>query len=83
MDPTLRARTSRAPEDIDHDAPGLKHEEAAPARACVDGGILREQIKDSTVVAIANQWPVGPVDQFRHLLWPATNRALLLRIFDQ
>ncbi len=46
-------------------------------------GLLREQIKDPTVVAIADQWPVGPVDRFRHLLWPATNRTLLLRIFDQ
>ena len=32
---------------------------------------------------LADRWPVGPVDQFRDLLWPARNRRLLLRLFDQ
>ena len=33
--------------------------------------------------SIAERWPIGPVDQFRDLLWPARNRRLLLRLFDQ
>lgn len=45
-------------------------------------GLLREQIQDPAVAAVADQWPVGPVDQFRDLLWPSTNRELLLRLFD-
>ncbi len=46
-------------------------------------GALRAQIRDPEVVGIAERWPVGPVDQFRDLLWPASNRRALLRIFDQ
>ena len=46
-------------------------------------GLLRAQIQDPAVVSIADRWPVGPVDQFRDLLWPARNRRLLLRLFDQ
>jgi hypothetical protein len=46
-------------------------------------GLLRAQIRDPTVVSIAERWPVGPVDQFRDLLWPARNRSLLLRLFDK
>lgn len=46
-------------------------------------GLLREQIQDPTVLGIADRWPTGPVDQVRHLLWPARNRRLLLRLFDQ
>lgn len=45
--------------------------------------LLRAQIQDPDVVSIADRWPVGPVDQFRDLLWPARNRRLLLRLFDQ
>jgi hypothetical protein len=46
-------------------------------------GLLRAKIQDPAVLSIADRWPVGPVDQFRDLLWPARNRRLLLRIFDQ
>ncbi len=46
-------------------------------------GLLTAQIQDPAVSSIAERWPVGPVDQFRDLLWPARNRALLLRLFDQ
>jgi Domain of unknown function (DUF4037) len=45
-------------------------------------GLLQAQIKDPAVLSIAERWPVGPVDQFRELLWPARNRKLLLRVFD-
>jgi hypothetical protein len=45
-------------------------------------GLLRAEIQDPAVVSIADRWPVGPVDQFRDLLWPARNRRLLLRLFD-
>ncbi len=45
-------------------------------------GLLRAEIQDPAVVSIAERWPVGPVDQFRDLLWPARNRRLLLRLFD-
>ena len=40
-------------------------------------------IQDPAVVSIAQRWPVGPVDQFRELIWPAKNRPLLLRLFDE
>jgi hypothetical protein len=33
-------------------------------------------------VAIAERWPVGPVDRFRELLWPARNRSALRRLLD-
>jgi Domain of unknown function (DUF4037) len=46
-------------------------------------GLLRAEIQDPSVLSIAERWPVGPVDQFRDLLWPARNRSLLLRLFDQ
>lgn len=46
-------------------------------------GLLSAEIRDPEVRAIAERWPVGPVDQFRDLLWPAGNRRLLLRIFDE
>ncbi|USQ78103.1 DUF4037 domain-containing protein [Ornithinimicrobium cryptoxanthini] len=45
--------------------------------------LLLPLIQDPAVVSIARRWPVGPVDQFRELLWPPTNRALLLRLFDE
>lgn len=46
-------------------------------------GHLRDEIQDPAVLSIAERWPVGPVDQFRDLLWPARNRRILLRVFDQ
>lgn len=46
-------------------------------------GLLRAEIRDPEVASIADRWPVGPVDQFRELLWPPRNRRLLLRIFEQ
>ena len=45
--------------------------------------LLQAQIQDPAVLSIAERWPVGPVDQFRDLLWPPRNRSLLLRLFDQ
>src|SRR5690606_26846849 len=45
--------------------------------------LLLPLIQDPAVVRIAKRWPVGPVDQFRELYWPAKNRLLLLRLFDQ
>jgi len=45
-------------------------------------GLLRAEISDPAVVAIAERWPFGPVDQFRELLWPAGSRPSLLRLFD-
>ena len=44
--------------------------------------LLVPLIHDPAVLSIAQRWPVGPVDQFRELYWPARNRALLLRLFD-
>lgn len=46
-------------------------------------GVLRAEIQDPAVLSIAERWPIGPVDQFRDLLWPARNRRILLRLFDQ
>jgi hypothetical protein len=45
--------------------------------------LLLPLIQDPAVVSIAHRWPVGPVDQFRELIWPAKNRPLLLRLFDE
>jgi hypothetical protein len=44
--------------------------------------LLRAKIRDPAVLSIAERWPVGPVDQFRDLLWPAGNRRALLRVFE-
>ena len=44
--------------------------------------LLLPLITDPAVLSIAQRWPVGPVDQFRELLWPPKNRPLLLRLFD-
>jgi len=44
--------------------------------------LLHAEIQDPAVLSIAERWPVGPVDQFRDLLWPAANRYSLLRLFD-
>ena len=46
-------------------------------------GLLRAQIQDPAVLSILERWPVGPVDQFRDLLWRAPDHSLLLRVFDQ
>ena len=45
-------------------------------------GLLLPLIEDPAVASIAERWPVGPVDQFRELIWPARNRPLLLRLFQ-
>jgi hypothetical protein len=44
--------------------------------------LLFAMIEDPAVVSIAQRWPVGPVDQFRELVWAPRNRPLLLRVFD-
>ncbi|CAN7344860.1 DUF4037 domain-containing protein [Terrabacter sp. LjRoot27] len=44
--------------------------------------LLLPLIQDAAVVDIAHRWPVGPVDQFRELIWAPKNRHLLLRLFD-
>ncbi|HET7196051.1 MAG TPA: DUF4037 domain-containing protein [Nocardioides sp.] len=44
--------------------------------------LLFPLIQDPAVVSIAQRWPVGPVDQFRELIWAPRNRPLLLRLFD-
>jgi hypothetical protein len=44
--------------------------------------LLLPLIQDPSVVSIAKRWPVGPVDQFRELIWAPKNRALLLRLFE-
>lgn len=44
--------------------------------------LLLPLIQDPVVVSIAQKWPVGPVDQFRELIWAPRNRPLLLRLFD-
>lgn len=46
-------------------------------------GLLRAEIQDPAVLGIAERWPIGPVDQFRDLLWPAGSRRTLLQLFDQ
>jgi hypothetical protein len=44
--------------------------------------LLFAEITDPDVAAVADRWPVGPVDRFRHLLWRPSNRQRLLRVFD-
>ena len=44
--------------------------------------LLLHLIQDPAVVSIAQRWPVGPVDQFRELIWAPQHRHLLLRLFD-
>jgi len=46
-------------------------------------GLLKVEIRDPAVMSIAERWPVGPVDQFRDLLWPTRDRRRLLRLFDE
>jgi len=45
--------------------------------------LLLPLIRDPAVVSIAQKWPVGPVDQFRELIWTPKNRGLLSRLFEQ
>lgn len=45
--------------------------------------LLRAQIHDPDIVRVAERWPVGPVDQFRDLLWPARTRHLLSGVLGQ
>src|SRR4051794_24579012 len=45
--------------------------------------LLRAEIGDPAVLSIVERWPVGPVDQLRDLLWPASDRRVLLRVFDE
>ena len=46
-------------------------------------GLLHAKIQDPALLRIAEQWPFGPIDQFRELLWPHDGRHILLRLFDQ
>jgi len=46
-------------------------------------GLLYAKIQDPAVLRIAEQWPFGPVDQFRDLLWPHGGRHIVRRLFDQ
>lgn len=45
--------------------------------------LLVPLIQEPAVAAIAQRWPVGPVDQFRELFWAPENRLRLLRVFDE
>jgi uncharacterized protein DUF4037 len=45
-------------------------------------GLLATKIQDPAVLSILERWPVGPVDQFRELLWRPNNRTRLLRVFE-
>lgn len=44
--------------------------------------LLFPLIEDPEVQAVAERWPVGPVDRFRELVWGPRNRAGLLAFFD-
>lgn len=46
-------------------------------------GLLGAEIQDPVVRGFLDRWPVGPVDQFRDLLWSPRNRTLVLRVFDE
>jgi hypothetical protein len=46
-------------------------------------GLLADQIQEPAMLSILKRWPVGPVDQFRELMWRPHNRPLLLRVFDE
>jgi len=43
--------------------------------------LLFPLIVDLDVRAVAERWPVGPVDRFRELVWAPRNRAALLSVF--
>jgi hypothetical protein len=55
-----------------------------PFRAAWAGipDLLLAEIRDPAVLAVAERWPIGPVDRFRDLLWPGQDRSPLLRVFD-
>jgi hypothetical protein len=44
--------------------------------------LLLAEIEDPAVLAIAQRWPVGPVDRFRDLLYPGADRRPLLHALD-
>lgn len=45
--------------------------------------LLFPLIEDPDVRALAERWPVGPVDRFRELVWGPRNRAALLALFER
>ncbi|MFC5179544.1 DUF4037 domain-containing protein [Nocardioides taihuensis] len=45
-------------------------------------GLLHAEIRDPQVLAVAEQFPLGPVDRFRELLSPPRNRRRLRRVLD-
>jgi hypothetical protein len=45
-------------------------------------GSLYAQIRDPAVLAVAETFPIGPVDRFRELLSPPRNRHRLRRVVD-
>ena len=45
--------------------------------------LLFPLIEDPDVQAVAERWPVGPVDRFRELVWGSKNRAALLALFER
>ena len=45
--------------------------------------LLFPLIVDPDVRAVAERWPVGPVDRFRELLWSPRNRTALLSVFTR
>jgi hypothetical protein len=45
--------------------------------------LLFPLIEDPDVLAVAERWPVGPVDRFRELVWGSKNRAALLELFER
>ena len=45
--------------------------------------LLLPLIEDPDVRAVAERWPVGPVDRFRELVWGPRNRAALLALFER
>ena len=45
-------------------------------------GLLHAEIRDPEVLAVAERFPIGPVDRFRELLSPPRNRHRLRRVLD-
>jgi hypothetical protein len=45
-------------------------------------GFLSSRIQDPAVRHLAEQWPAGGIDEFRHLLLPPQRRRLLRRVFE-
>ena len=44
--------------------------------------LLGDMIEDPEVQRIADEWPVGPVDHLRELVWAPRHRPAVLRLFD-